>query len=139
MAVGSCTGNVCLSAIQLNQPLCLAGHLTTKADVYSFGIVLLEMISGRRAMEKNLPPNEQFIVDWAAPILADRRQTPLLVDRRLGGAFSVKALRVVSKMAQHCIRPEAKERPPMRDIVQSLEAIQDLTDFTIHAALQQQN
>ena len=89
-------------------------------------------------MEKNLPPCDQFIGDWAAPILADRRQTPLLVDRRLGGAFSVKGLRVVSKMAQHCIKPDAKERPPMRDIVQSLEAIQDLTDFTMQTAMAQQ-
>ena len=67
------------------------GHLTSKSDVYAFGVVLLELLSGRRAVDMNRPWEERSLVFWAKPFLADRRRLAKLVDPRLGG--QVRGLR----------------------------------------------
>jgi serine/threonine protein kinase len=40
------------------------GELTTKVDVYSFGILLLEIVSGRKSIDDTLPPKEVYLVKW---------------------------------------------------------------------------
>ncbi|KAG0466562.1 hypothetical protein HPP92_018142 [Vanilla planifolia] len=50
------------------------GHLTAKSDIYSFGVVLLEMLSGRRALDKNRPSGEHNLVEWAKPYLTNKRR-----------------------------------------------------------------
>uniref|UniRef100_A0A0D3C8B2 Protein kinase domain-containing protein n=1 Tax=Brassica oleracea var. oleracea TaxID=109376 RepID=A0A0D3C8B2_BRAOL len=50
------------------------GHLTTKSDVSSFRVVLLELLSGRRAMDRNRPSGERNLVEWAKPYLANKRK-----------------------------------------------------------------
>ncbi|MBA0728682.1 hypothetical protein Golax_001562, partial [Gossypium laxum] len=43
----------------------MTGHLTARSDVYGFGVVLLEMLLGRRAMDKSRPSREHNLVEWA--------------------------------------------------------------------------
>ncbi|KAF2547023.1 hypothetical protein F2Q70_00019576 [Brassica cretica] len=50
------------------------GHLTTKSDVSSFRVVLLELLSGRRAMDRNRPSGERNLGEWAKPYLANKRK-----------------------------------------------------------------
>ncbi|XP_038979127.1 PTI1-like tyrosine-protein kinase 1 [Phoenix dactylifera] len=50
---------------------CEAGHLTARSDVYSFGVVLLELLIGRRSVDKTRPSKQQSLVDWARPKLND--------------------------------------------------------------------
>ena len=40
------------------------GHVSTKIDVYSFGVLVLEVISGRRCIDWSKPPDEQILSDW---------------------------------------------------------------------------
>ncbi|CAI5470982.1 unnamed protein product [Closterium sp. Yama58-4] len=109
----------------------LTGHLTAKSDIYSFGVVLLEMIGGRKAMEQQLPKSEQNIIDWARPYFRDRSQLPRLLDKRIVAAAQAKqqpmplakAVAKAAVIAQCCVKVEPKERPAMSDVVRSLEAV----------------
>ncbi|CAI5518236.1 unnamed protein product, partial [Closterium sp. Naga37s-1] len=91
------------------------GHLTAKSDVYAFGVVLLELLSGRRAVDIDRPGDEKNLVFWAKPFLADRKRIGEIVDPRLEGRFSHKgALKLA--VAAHCCLQDAKSRPSMADM-----------------------
>ncbi|CAI6010988.1 unnamed protein product [Closterium sp. NIES-65] len=107
----------------------MTGHLTLKSDVYSYGVVLLEMITGRRSMDKSFPPEEHSLVDWARPFLSDRRKVFRLLDSRLDGMYSVKGAQHAMALAQSCLNRDPKARPVMSDAVKILEALQDLDDM----------
>ncbi|CAI7933592.1 unnamed protein product [Closterium sp. NIES-54] len=49
----------------------LTGHLTARSDVWSYGVVLVELLTGRRALDESRPREEVFLVDWAKPYLAE--------------------------------------------------------------------
>ncbi|KAH9623758.1 hypothetical protein KSS87_010790 [Heliosperma pusillum] len=59
------------------------GHLTTKSDVYSFRVVLLEVFTGRRSIEKTRPKGEQHLVDWTRPYLSRSRRLRYILEPRL--------------------------------------------------------
>ena len=48
------------------------GHVSTKIDVYSFGVLVLEVISGRRCIDSSKPPDEQILSDWVCIIHATK-------------------------------------------------------------------
>eukprot|EP00897_Mesotaenium_endlicherianum_P006253 jgi/Mesen1/5656/ME000286S04872 len=103
------------------------GHLTAKSDVYAFGVVLLELISGRRAVDMDKPWEERSLVFWAKQFLADRRKLHKLVDPRLGKDYPLKAAQKLAVSA-HCCLLDAKSRPSMKDMVQTLKAVQELKE-----------
>ena len=107
------------------------GHLTSKSNVYSFGVVLLEILTGRRSMDKKRPSGEQNLVTWARPYLADNRKYYRVVDPCLELNFSIKAAQKVSQLAYKCLRRDSKSRPTMDEVVKLLTPLQDLNDFAI--------
>ncbi|KAK4776623.1 hypothetical protein SAY86_005311 [Trapa natans] len=104
------------------------GHLTKKSDIYSFGVVLLEMICGRRALDKNRPSGEHNLVEWARSHLTSKRKILQFFDSRLQGQYTGRgALRAV-KLAFRCLSVEPKLRPDINEVVKSLEQLQELED-----------
>uniref|UniRef100_A0A0A9EJT6 non-specific serine/threonine protein kinase n=2 Tax=Arundo donax TaxID=35708 RepID=A0A0A9EJT6_ARUDO len=101
------------------------GRLSVKADVYSFGVVLLELLTGRQALDKSKPASEQNLVDWARPYLGDKRRLYRIMDSKLGGQYPKKGAHAVAGIALQCIRNEAKMRPAMSEVVEKLEQLQD--------------
>ncbi|KAJ3703239.1 hypothetical protein LUZ61_006944 [Rhynchospora tenuis] len=98
------------------------GHLKVKSDVYSFGVVLLELISGRRAYDFFNLNNERNLVDWARPMLRDKRRHPQLVDPLIKDAFCPGLSQAVS-LATTCLQEEADVRPKMNNVVMFLRPL----------------
>ncbi|KAJ6359826.1 hypothetical protein OIU77_003935 [Salix suchowensis] len=96
------------------------GKLTTKSDVYSYGVVLLQLLTGRVPVDTMRPSGEHVLVSWALPRLTNRDKVVEMVDPAMQGQYSMKDLIQVAAMAAVCAQPEADYRPLMTDVVQSL-------------------
>ncbi|KAG6433576.1 hypothetical protein SASPL_105190 [Salvia splendens] len=95
-------------------------NLRTKTDVFSFGILLLEIISGRKAIDVAYSPPS--IVDWAIPLI--RRGKLLSVyDPRVMPPKDASTLAVV---AAKCVRSCRERRPSMKEVVQCLSELSRL-------------
>ncbi|KAL5559709.1 hypothetical protein UlMin_035920 [Ulmus minor] len=98
----------------------LDGKLTDKSDVYAFGVVLLELLLGRRPVEKLAPAQCQSIVTWAMPQLTDRTKLPNIVDPVIKDTMDLKHLYQVAAVAVLCVQPEPSYRPLITDVLHSL-------------------
>ncbi|MQL85799.1 hypothetical protein Taro_018323, partial [Colocasia esculenta] len=102
------------------------GLLTPKSNVWSFGIVLLELLTGRKNHDSRLPKEERNLVKWSRPYLSDDCRLSLIMDPRLKGRFPIKAARTIADVALKCLQKDPSERPTMRAVVVSLETVQDM-------------
>ncbi|XVF44705.1 hypothetical protein PTKIN_Ptkin02bG0145500 [Pterospermum kingtungense] len=100
------------------------GHLYVKSDVYGFGVVLVEILTALRALDPNRPSGQHTLVDWIKPYLSDRRKLKGIMDHRLEGKYPSKAAYRVAQLALKCLAPEPKNRPSMKEVVETLEQIE---------------
>ncbi|CAN1173151.1 Proline-rich receptor-like protein kinase PERK4 [Linum perenne] len=100
-----------------------SGKLTAKSDVFSYGVVLLELISGRRPLDDH--SNMDCLVDWARPLCTKAMETgncEELVDPRLERNYNAPEMKRMVACAANAIRHSSKKRPKMSQIVRVLES-----------------
>ena len=99
------------------------GHLTSKSDVWSFGVVLLEILSGRRSLDRNRPKGELKLVDWAKPYIQGNPKVEVIMDPRLEGQYSLIQAQKIASLAYGCLAKHARARPLMSKVVECLKEI----------------
>ncbi len=104
------------------------GHLYVKSDVYGFGVVLLEMLTGLRALDTKRPNGQQNLVEWLKPCLSNRRKMKNLMDARMEGQYSSKAALQAAQLTLNCLESDPKNRPAMKEVVETLEQIEAIKE-----------
>ncbi|XP_020593168.1 probable receptor-like serine/threonine-protein kinase At4g34500 [Phalaenopsis equestris] len=107
----------------------MTGHLLVKSDVYSYGVVLLELLTGRRPVDMSQPSGQENLVTWARPILRDKDRLEELADPKLKGRYPMEDFVRVCTIAAACVAPEVNQRPTMGEVVQSLKMVQRLAEY----------
>ncbi|CAN1274236.1 Probable serine/threonine-protein kinase At1g01540 [Linum perenne] len=97
------------------------GMLNERSDVYSFGILLMEVISGRNPVDYSRPQGEVNLVEWLKTMVTNRKADGVL-DPRLREKPSSRALKRALLVALRCVDPNAKKRPNMGHVIHMLEA-----------------
>ncbi|KAK1383128.1 Nodulation receptor kinase [Heracleum sosnowskyi] len=95
-------------------------NLTAKSDVFSFGVVLLEIITGREPLNIKRPRTEWSLVEWAKPHIRNSRIDEI-VDPNIKGWYHAEAMWRVVEVALSCTETFSAYRPSMVDIVRELE------------------
>ncbi|PWA80104.1 serine-threonine/tyrosine-protein kinase catalytic domain-containing protein [Artemisia annua] len=100
------------------------GHLYVNSDVYGFGVVLLEIITGLRVLDTNRPGSQHNLVDWARPALPDKRKLKKILDPRLlEHDLPLKGAFKASELVLSCLEADPKNRPSMEEVVVKLQEI----------------
>nr|XP_043618689.1 probable leucine-rich repeat receptor-like serine/threonine-protein kinase At3g14840 [Erigeron canadensis] len=98
----------------------LRGYLTDKADVYSYGIVLLEIVSGMANTVDRAKENHFILLDRAINLKTTGNLMEL-VDPRLGSEYDIQEMMVVINLALVCTMVSPAVRPTMSSVVAMLE------------------
>ncbi|CAH1443716.1 unnamed protein product [Lactuca virosa] len=109
------------------------GRLSKKSDVYSFGVVLLEVLCGRRAIDRNLDKKQQLLVRWTQDCMR-RGELKQIIDPKLKGQISSTCLNDYVKVVEGCLHESQEQRVTMAEIVTGLEsilALQERSDNSI--------
>ncbi|KAL8096541.1 hypothetical protein AgCh_037487 [Apium graveolens] len=106
----------------------MRGHLTEKADVFGFGVVILEVVSGRSNSDSTLEDDKVYLLEWAWQLHEDNHEIEL-VDPRLS-AFNEDEVKRLIDVALLCTQTSPNSRPPMSRVGAMLSGDIEVTAVT---------
>lgn len=86
-------------------------------------MVLYEILTGRRSLERERPKSEQKLLEWIKQYPVDSRKFGMIMDPRLENQYSLSAARKIAKLADTCLVKSAKDRPKMSKVVEELKQV----------------
>ncbi|KAJ6694188.1 hypothetical protein OIU85_004926 [Salix viminalis] len=97
------------------------GRVTSKVDVFAFGVVLMEIITGRKAVDDTRPEEVAHLVTWFRRILTTKENVPKVIDEFLNpDEETLATIYTVAELAGHCTARDPYQRPDMGHAVNVL-------------------
>ncbi|TVU31792.1 hypothetical protein EJB05_23493 [Eragrostis curvula] len=113
----------------------ISQQLTEKSDIYSFGVILLELISGHEPISNdNFGLNCRNIVAWARSHI-ESGNIHAIVDQSLDSGYDLQSMWKIAEVAIMCVKPKGAQRPPISEV---LKEIQDAIAIERGPQMQQQ-
>ncbi|KAK7337314.1 hypothetical protein VNO77_17880 [Canavalia gladiata] len=99
----------------------VTGKITTKADVFSFGVVLMELLTGLMALDEDRPEESQYLAAWFWHIKSDKKKLMAAIDPVLDvKEETFESISIIAELAGHCTAREPNQRPDMGHAVNVL-------------------
>lgn len=105
------------------------GKVSSKVDVYAFGVVLLELLSGRKPIDDKGPKGQESLVLWAKPII-ERGDAMEILDSNLNGRYQEEQMQRMALAASSCIRRAAWCRPSISQVLDLLRGNDGMKAWT---------
>ncbi|XP_031259848.1 receptor protein kinase TMK1 [Pistacia vera] len=102
----------------------VTGRVTTKADVFSFGVILMELITGRKALDESQPEESMHLVTWFRRIHINKDSFRKAIDPTIDlNEETIASISTVAELAGHCCAREPYQRPDMGHAVNVLSSL----------------
>ncbi|KAB2620097.1 receptor protein kinase TMK1 [Pyrus ussuriensis x Pyrus communis] len=100
------------------------GRMTLKVDVYSFGVILMELITGRKAIDESQPEERLHLVTWFRRMLINKDALRKVIDPTIDlNEETLSSISTVAELAGHCSAREPYQRPDMGHAVNVLSSL----------------
>ena len=100
------------------------GKITTKADVFSFGVVLMELLTGMMALDEERPEESRYLAEWFWRIKSNKEKLMCAIDPSLSVNGEVfEKIFIMAELAGHCTAREPTHRPDMGHVVNVLSPL----------------
>lgn len=105
----------------------VTGRVTTKVDVFSFGVILMELITGRKALDESQPEESMHLVTWFRRMHLNKDTFRKAIDPAIDQSEETLAsVSTVAELAGHCSAREPYQRPDMGHAVNVLSSLVEL-------------
>lgn len=108
------------------------GMITLKSNVWSLGVVMLEILCGRKNRDERISKDEKHnLVKWAKPFLLEEDKLFLIMDPKLQGRFPSKGAKIIANLTLQCLQKDPTRRPSLKVALDMVKAAQEMRHTSV--------